>query len=262
MNSDIYNVYPIESNTDLQDWVEMSPCWLRLGKDIGVTSEFSALTLKSFYVTGLVITICNSVTILLSTGNLISTTYYPAYGVFASTVELLGRCLRGNDTNKNSTQDLTEGFKWLANPNAKLYKSLQENHILVSTINYTYSIKELVDLRHFAAHGQGMNQAKHQDITGKTDRLKIKDFDYLILAEMPPLIGNAMQAYLHELTFNETLAKSLAKASVTPYRNRPILDVLLSYQTTMGSFPERVGHVLSNFDWTYKSPIDLDENAT
>ncbi len=256
MESVTYNVHPIEYNTDLQDWATKSRYWARLGIDVGASTEFSPLTLKALYVTGLVVAICKSVTILLSADNLISATYYPAYGVFASAIELLGRCLRGDETTWKHTEDITDGFKWLASPHFDSYASVPSDHNLVSTINYSYSITELVNLRHFAAHGQGANQAKPQeDILARqdSDRLAIKDFDYFILAEMPSLIGVAIEAYLYELTFNEALAKRLARSLVTPYRNRPIFDALWSFPITMESYPKSIGQALGDLDWTYKS---------
>lgn len=233
MTSEIYNVQLVSPSSDLYIWTE-------LGASVGANPKFNALTLKALYITGLVLALCRSVNLLLSKDYLISTTYYPAYAVFASTIDLLGRCLRGNGKTKQSMQDITEGFKWLANPNFDAYGAIPKDHILVKTILYDYTIEDLVNLRNFAAHGQGANKAK------------IQDFDYFVLSKMPPIIGSAVQYYLHELTLNEMLAANLAKALVTPYRNRPVFDALWGFQATMDLFPMHVGQSLYNLDWSYK----------
>jgi hypothetical protein len=69
------------------------------------------LTIKAAYVIGIIYCICESVSILLSKPEKLKFTYIPAYGEFASGVELLGRCLRGNHKTYGNSKDLEAGFK-------------------------------------------------------------------------------------------------------------------------------------------------------
>jgi hypothetical protein len=241
MNSKPYNVFLSAPTINVQSWSEQALQWITLGREVGAAAEFSPLTLKALYVTGIVRHSCESVSILLGKGNLISTTYYPAYVVFASAIELLGRCIRGNDTPRNNTLDLETGFKWLASPSANNYQSISQDQTLISTIvNPKYSIKDLVDLRHFEAHGQAINQSS------------IHDFDYLLLGEMPSFVAKGMENYLSELRSSGDLCNHLAQASITPFRNRPIFDGIWGLQADVYNYPSSVARFIEKQDWTDK----------
>ena len=204
------------------------------------------VTLKARYVTGIILASCMSVNYLMSEEYLFEITFYPADIVFASAVELLGRCINGNESDRKITKDLNTGFQWLADPGIDKYQSVQEDHILVKT-SLEYSIKTLIAIRHFSAHGQAVK--KHE----------IDDRDYLILEKLPPLIGNGMQAYLTELTSNETLGICLARAEIEPYRSRPIVESrgnqIDVFRDDMELYPASIGNFLRNkLDWSCKRP--------
>ncbi len=97
--------------------------WVSIAKGIG-SSDLDWLTTKAFYVTGVILGNCRSVEILLRRENNIETTYYPAYAVFASAVELLGRCLRGNTSDTDSYKDILAGFRWLKCPDVENYDKI------------------------------------------------------------------------------------------------------------------------------------------
>lgn len=102
--------------------------WLELSKLAGVNQEFTAVEIKSFYVIGLIVEICASVDCLLKANSLSETShplavqifnaggqYLPAFGVLASGVELLGRCLTGNEK-AQTNENLNAGFYYLVKP--------------------------------------------------------------------------------------------------------------------------------------------------
>lgn len=72
------------------------------------------------------------------------TTFYPAYGLFASAVELLGRCIRGNQGTGQTGSNLKLGLQWLVAPDLTRYESINDTDIVVRTRSYAYSVAELV----------------------------------------------------------------------------------------------------------------------
>ena len=143
---------PTES---IDGWNEQAQQWLSVNKDVNGNPDFYPLTIKAMYVIGVIHTICESVSILLRDQNAKVTAYLPAYGVFASAVEILGRCIQGNSAPRSS-KDLEIGFKWLGSSFSETSKDDYENFpnhiILIQTTTYKYAIPELVALRHLAAH--------------------------------------------------------------------------------------------------------------
>ncbi|MGB3905234.1 MAG: hypothetical protein WBB22_09945 [Anaerolineae bacterium] len=88
----------VENPTDAgTNWQAEVPRWRSLNKQIGGNPDFYPLTIKGAHVIGVIHDICESVSCLLRYPNARQTTYIPAYGVFASGVEILGRCIRGNE---------------------------------------------------------------------------------------------------------------------------------------------------------------------
>ncbi len=237
---DIYNVGLKNPTIVLDRWANEAPRWTSLAQEVGVVREFKPLTVKVLYITGLILASCRSISILLDKNNLVSTTFYPAYGIFASSIDLLGRCIRGDDNIRSVTDDIRAGFRWLAQPSISSYETVSLEETIVKTKIFSYSINDLIALRHFAAHGQA------------TTATEIKDFDYLLLAEMPPLLATGVQSYLTELMSSEMLASNLARASVAPYRNRPIFDALWGFNADAVSFPKAVAEAIRKSDWSYK----------
>lgn len=248
-----YEVCLPDHIANASDWREQASAWERLGKISGCSFESNPLTLKARYVTGVILASCLCIDDLMKEDYLVEITFYPAYMVFASAVELLGRCINGNTSTK-AKNDLKAGFQWLAAPQIDTYQSIQENHILIETSpQYPYSIKALVALRNFSAHGQAALQ------------LDIEDVDYLILEKMPLLIGNGMQAYLTELKSNEKLSAQLAHARIKPYRSRPILESCGPFQPGFPDdaalYPASIGNFLRDeMNWSCKErPLQLGD---
>jgi hypothetical protein len=243
-----YNVRFPAALSNAKKWQTEALEWAKLNYAASNNDGFKPLTAKALYITGIILDYCHCVTILLDEEHFISTAFYPAYATFASAVELLGRCINGNRTKKNAGNDLTTGFKWLAAPAANKYQSISDNHILVHTGN-AYPIKELVALRNFSAHGQGVNPST------------FKRFDHFILEKMPALIGNAMEAYLTELKSSDDLANNLGKALVTPYRSQPISDVSWGFhhQNDPAKLATLIGDAICKMDWSSKEVIKIQK---
>ena len=161
-------------------------------------------------------------------------TFIPAYGVLASGIELLGRCVTGNPSAYKSEEDLKAGFWWLAKGS---YQDVNGNHILIETTRQKYSITDLIALRHFAAHGQAtMN--------------RVVDFDYDIFAQIgnpgEHLIAIGLEKYWTTVKESEEICNRLARANIMPFRSAPLLETLklfsaLPYQS--------VTEIFSKFDW-------------
>jgi hypothetical protein len=150
----------------IPNWTHEAAEWMSINADARGNPEFFPLTVKAAYVMGVEYDICESVSHLLAHPRAKETTYIPAYGVFASGVEILGRCIRGNSTTRGTTTDLKTGFRWLV---SSAYGRVSLTHVLIATNSGDFTIKMLVALRHFAAHGQATTRStecvKHCETT-------------------------------------------------------------------------------------------------
>jgi hypothetical protein len=141
------NVYLADPTEPVKSWSELKDSWVKLNSDAHGNREFNPLTIKAFYVFGVQLAIFRCVSYLLEAGKLPSTTYLPAYGLFASGIELLGRCLRGNKGTRGSNADLIAGLQWLSNSDFNEFTTVPIEHQLVCTMNGPYSIQQLAVLR-------------------------------------------------------------------------------------------------------------------
>jgi len=165
--------------------VHMSSSWNHLGQIANVNRGFSALEIKGAYIVGLIDDISRGVEHLLQADGAWPELYLPAFGLFASSVDLLGRCLTGNET-LQTNENLRVGFWYLfhCSPQAPL-KSVSGNAILqqiLSSQGISYSIEDLVFLRNYCAHGQAA-------------RGQIPGIDNKLLENFPQLIGTAMETF-------------------------------------------------------------------
>jgi len=77
--------------------------FLRLNASAGGNPEFEPLVTKAAYAFGTMLDIFESVSQLLRHQRVWDVTYRSAFGVFASAVVLLGRCVTGNDTTRGGS---------------------------------------------------------------------------------------------------------------------------------------------------------------
>ena len=136
------NVCLEEPTESITEWPEEKELWLWLNNEIGGNEDFYPLTIKGAYVLGVIHSIFQSVSFLLATED-IHATYIPAYSVFTSGIDILGRCVSGNSTHL-SRGDVKVGFKWLVRSE---YGDVPDDHILITTSHFEYTIDMLTALR-------------------------------------------------------------------------------------------------------------------
>lgn len=219
------------TTVDQQDWEKEAKRWIDLNTEAGGHPGFFPLTIKAAYVFGVIHDICESVDWLLRHPQAWPVTYPSAFGLCAASIELLGRCLRGNQDTLGNTKDLSEGFEWLKSSSPK--NGISPSVIAITSYNQ-YDVERLVTLRHFTLHGQA---------TMKKDKVIVLDTE--LLAAFPLLIGDAMERYWDRLLNSTDYCERLACANIFPLRSTPIAKIW--------GFFDRPGTSVStpfyNFDW-------------
>jgi len=228
------NVKIKDPTVNIVGWQIESEKWLNLNREIGGNPWFYPLTVKGAYVLGIIHAICQSVSHLLSHVNVKNITYIPAFGIFSSGVELLGRCINGNPDLRGTVKDLRNGYKWLASSEIN---NISDNFQLIETQIKNYSITQLASLRHFAAHGQ----ATASDV----------DFiDYEILGMMSSLLADGLDRYWEELKTNEKRCNALAKSNILPLRGWPVKKSWLLFEADKFGKYHSVKSIFTRFQWT------------
>ena len=201
----------------VQDWQQQAQEWQDLNREVNGNPDFYPLTIKFGYVLGVIHDICESVACLLhETQFARQTSYIPAYGLFASGVELLGRCVDGEPVLRRST--LRAGLRWLADPRFPQYEQVPENTVLIDTSQREYTIDELAHLRNFAAHGQATSA--------------FQAVDYQIISQLRPLLRDSLEDYWAKLTTDDDPGpcNRLALANVVRLRGWPVLKTWILLQ--------------------------------
>ncbi len=227
------NVMPETPTIAIRDWPREADQWVALNVEIKGNPDFFPLTIKAAYVIGIIHDICESVTCLLRYPNSSQATYIPAYGVFASGVEVLGRCIKGNSTMMNNVQDLKTGFRWLA---SSLHTEVPDDHVLITTRSTCYTINMLTALRHFAAHGQATARG-------------IGGIDHEILSLLRPRLADGLQRYWVELQTSEDLCNNLASANIVAFRNWPVFKSWSLFEKNDRGVYESVYEIFNKFEW-------------
>jgi hypothetical protein len=234
------NVKLSQQSIQIKGWANQAKEWEKLNQSINGNPNFYPLTIKAAYVIGVIHSLCESVQYLLSHPNAKKQTYIPAYGVFASGIELLGRCIRGNNSTSGSTKDLTTGFKWLkAKEN---YSSTNKSATLVTTKNASYTIEGLCALRHFSAHGQATANPNAPFTTSW-------QIDFKLLEKMPPHIASGLEVYWSVLQRDDLYCKNLAMANVLPLRNWPVENSWVLFSKDRFGKHHSVEEIFNRFDW-------------
>lgn len=219
--------------------VENEATWIELKDLAKANPHFTVVEIKAFYAIGLINDICQSVDWLLKAKDAWPNKYLPAFALFASGVDLLGRCLTGNPT-PDVNANLTVGFYYLAKPNSQppgtnISKLDQETLVVVKTEFSEYTVAELVALRHYAAHGQA------------TTKSQLPIIDIGLLEVFPKLMGDAIETYWNGLKQNAEYCKRMANAKFDPFRGREYpLKHILKYFTIPGN---SAGSLFYRFDW-------------
>jgi len=223
-------------------WPELAHEWQALNSSVNGHPEFFPLTIKAAYVIGVIHDICISVNCLLhAPGVSWQTTYLPAYGIFASSLDVLGRCIRGNPRyDRGSSEDIETGFKWLVRSSPR---RVGNDHVLVRTSSRAYTIDMLVALRHFAAHGQAAAQ--------------FTSLDSEILGQMPPLLANGLERYWNALQQDEDLCNRLALANIRALRGLPVWRSWSLFERGQAGIYHSITAIFNRFDWRV-----YDDNRT
>lgn len=229
---------------NIPSWSQEAQEWKKLNSEIGGNLGFFALTIKAAYVIGVIHDLCESISYLLTHPNAKEITYIPAYGIFASSVELLGRCINGNSTTYNNGRDLTTGFKWFV---SSLHTSVSNTHVLVKTSSDSYTIEMLTALRHFAAHGQATSKMTN------SGTYQFGNIDHEILSQMPPLIANALERYWNQLQSDDSLCNKLAEANIIALRNWPVLRSWALFERDENGEYHSITEIFNRFDWRVRN---------
>jgi hypothetical protein len=241
MANAVSNVKLKTPTVEAKDWSKEARLWKALSRNAGGDSRLYPLTIKAGYVIGVIYDICESVSQLLEHPTAQRTTYVPAFHVFASAVEILGRCIRGNSDLWASVADLKTGFGWLANSDQL---GLNDDTVLIKTSGREYTVDMLTALGHYAGHG-GIKTKRE---SGGTHHFG--EIDPEILEEMPSLLAEGLERYWSELQSSELLCNKLAEARIIALQNWPVLESwLLSDGGHNGALPP-ITDVFSKFDWS------------
>lgn len=230
----------LQTPSSIPDWNKEATEWMNLNAEAHGNPSFYRLTVKAAYVIGVEHDLCESVSHLLKHPGAKTTTYIPAYGVFAAGVELLGRCINGNATTERNVADLKTGLKWLVSSS---YNTIPDTQVVVTTTSRSHTVESLAALRHFAAHGQATSR---KTAAGTRQFGKI---DYEVLSMMPPLLADGLQRYWQELLDHESRCQKLAEANIIALRSSPVLrSWILFEKDASGRYP-KVLEIFSRFDW-------------
>lgn len=216
--------------TSTKKWEKESQLWMDLNSKSRGNPEFSPLTVKGAYVFGLIHDLCESVEFLLKHPKWRETTFLPAYGVFCSAVELLGRCIAGNASSGDS-RDLETGFGWLT---SLCHTGLVKDYPIIQTSSAEHSLSSLIALRHFVAHGQaGLH-------------FRSVDLDILHFSLTP--LKHGLGRYWNILQKNESYCESLVLANVAPRQYTPVQKSWVLFERTNGRY-RSIAEIWGAFDW-------------
>jgi len=216
----------------IPDWAAEEPLWSQLNQDIGGNLDFSPLTVKGAYVIGVIYSLCESVDVLMHSLRA-DVSLMPAYGIFASGLDLLGRCLNGNSGTAGVVRDLNTGFNWIAALSVSDAKSTP----VITTSTRTYTVGELTQFRHFASHGQA------------TTRSFAATYDYELLAPMPAFLAKGLDGYWNELQRSDDFCNNLALANILALRSWPVLRSWSLFEMKSDGTYESITEIFGKFDW-------------
>jgi hypothetical protein len=222
------------------DWSTQAAQWETLKQETRGNPGFHPLTVKATYVVGVIHDICTSVTCLLKVRpELLPATYIPAYGVCASGIEILGRCILGVADTGSSVESLKTGFKWLHDSS---HAATPDSYQLITTNNGTYDIGTLADLRHFAAHGQATTNPR-------SAVRRFPDIDLDILGHLPPLIADGLERWWGDLQQKEDPCNKLAEANVIAFRTWPVYKMWGLFERDAQGRYRSITDIFTEFNW-------------
>lgn len=214
--------------------------WVQLYSSHGGNLQYTAVEIKGFYAISLIHDTFCTVDFIMEAEDAWPNKYLPAYGLFSSGVDLLGRCLTGNTT-INMNENLRIGFHYLSNPILVPQIGLQQADMqtpLIITSHNEYTIEDLVALRHYTLHGQATVDGPFVGV------------DNELLAQFPSLIVRAMEVFYSSLQQEVEMCQRMGEAEIGAYGNRiePLKNILNYFSqqgTSMTSY-------FDCLDWTVR----------
>lgn len=192
--------------------------WLELRDLANATRVLKAVEVKAYYVFGLIHDIGQCVSCLMAAPKAWPDKYLPALSIFASAVELMGRCLIGNQTD-DVNENLRVGFFYLAHPTEqpppKCINSTQYQDVVVTT-EIQYTVNDLVALRNYGAHGQA------------TIKSALPPVDNQLLEALREPFAKAIETYWTGLQYDKEYCVRMGEAKMMPYANRaePLKNII------------------------------------
>jgi hypothetical protein len=218
-------------------WTQEAEEWIKLNAEINGNSYFYPLTIKFGYLFGVIHDICECVACLLHDRTFARrTSYVPAYGLLASGIEILGRCVKGESDTGKST--LIPGLRWLAESRYPQCEQVSESLILITTSRRSYTIKELAQLRNYTAHGQAVSS--------------FQTIDYQIIEQLQPLFRDALQCYWECLTNDEDTCNRLALANIVQLRGWPVLKTWMLLQGNTKTGNQTIISLFNKFEQSFQ----------
>lgn len=245
------NVVLQEPTKKVSDWDKQKTAWTNWNNSIGGNCHFYPLTIKAAYVIGIIYDFSKSIDVLLHSPKVSwQTTYFPAYSLFAASVELLGRCIRGNETHGEAVKNSRAGFNFLVFNEYDCQDTKDGARTAFETDKKKdgYTIDQLITLRHFVAHGQA---------TVNQNQLATIFLDTEILAKMQPYLAAGLNRYWHHLqgiSCTEDQAKilcnHLALSNVLAIRGWPVYNMWSRFGPRDGKHDSVEKIFNEDFNWT------------
>lgn len=211
-------------------WEKESELWKKANEGIG-NSLFSGIVIKASYVMGLLHSLFESVDTLSKKKQEKELTFFPAFSVFASAIDLFGRCIKGERTEYKSCVKI--GFQSVLD-----YNNKKE----INTSTNKYDATDLTSLRNFAAHGIATNSnVKLKPIMADWELLKILGNDSV----------KAFHEYWESLKTTDTGERCmmLAQANILIINPKPILNSWMLFEKNDNGEYESIEIIFKKFDW-------------
>lgn len=213
--------------------VAQAEVWKKLNSEARGNEEWPPIAIKAAYVFGLIHDICESVDWLLKHKQAWPVTYMTGVATFLSSLELLGRCINGDEQGSRRARiNLETGLKYLF----CLDGAFDRDEVVMRTNHIPYSLNDIVGLRNYVAHGQATSEAFRIDIE--------------FLDTFPARLANALERYWNALQQDMELCNKLAKANILPVRSGPVAKLwnLLEWDERNQKY-HTMTEVFSRFDW-------------
>src|SRR5207244_12922140 len=116
---------------------------------------------------------------------------------------------------------------------------VDDSHVLLRITSEQFTVHDLMQLRHFAAHGQATARFSSRGVARSRE----------VLAAMPSLIAPGLDRYWNALRQDEHLCNRLAQAAIEPLASQPILRSWRLFERDEHGIYHSITAIFSTFDW-------------